>query len=212
MILPPLYAVLDADVAARFGWTVPDLARACLDGGARLLQVRAKALTSSDLLRICDEVVALGGSYAARVIVNDRADVARLCGAAGVHVGQDDLAPEDARRIVGADAIVGVSTHTHLQIAAAAATSADYVAVGPVFGTDTKDTGYTPVGLDLVGAAAASGRPVVAIGGITLDRAEAALTAGATSLAVISDLVAHGDPAARVRAFVDRLQAREATL
>jgi thiamine-phosphate pyrophosphorylase len=212
LILPPLYAVLDADVAARFGWTIPDLARACLDGGARLFQVRGKALGSSELLELASAVVRLARPYGATVIVNDRPDVARLADASGVHVGQDDLTPDDARRIVGEEAIVGVSTHTRDQIAEAVRTTADYIAVGPVFGTDTKDTGYTPVGLDLVGHAAASGRPVVAIGGITLARAEAVLAAGATSVAVISDLVSHGDPRVRVRAFVDRLPARGATL
>ena len=212
MILPPLYAVLDADVAARFGWTIPDLARACLDGGARWLQVRGKHLTSAEFLSVATAVVELGQPHGAHVIVNDRADVARLAGAAGVHVGQDDLSPEDARRVAGERAIVGLSTHTRDQIANAAGSSADYIAVGPVFGTLTKDTGYEAVGLDLVGAAAATGRPVVAIGGITLERAEAALAAGATSVAVISDLVSHGDPGARVRAFLDCLRAPGATI
>jgi thiamine-phosphate pyrophosphorylase len=212
LILPPLYAVLDSDVAARFGWTIPDLARACLEGGARLLQVRGKHLTSAELLRVATAVVELGQPHGAQVIVNDRADVARLAGAAGVHVGQDDLSPADVRRVAGERAIVGLSTHTRDQIANAAGSSADYIAVGPVFGTQTKDTGYEAVGLDLVRAGAAAGKPVVAIGGITLERAEAALAAGATSVAVISDLVSHGDPGARVRAFLDRLRAPGATI
>lgn len=212
MILPPLYAVLDADVTARFGWTIPDLALACLAGGARLLQVRGKSLSSSELLQVASDVVEMGQRYGAAVIVNDRADIARLSNAAGVHVGQDDLTADDARRIVGPGATVGVSTHTRDQVARAAVSTADYVAVGPVFGTGTKDTGYVAVGLELVAAAAVSGRPVVAIGGITLERAESVLAAGATSVAVISDLVSHGDPEARVRAFVERLPVRGATL
>ena len=212
MILPPLYAVLDADVTARFGWTIPDLALACLAGGARLLQVRGKSLSSSELLQVASDVVEMGQRYGAAVIVNDRADIARLSNAAGVHVGQDDLTADDARRIVGPGATVGVSTHTRDQVARAAVSTADYVAVGPVFGTGTKDTGYAAVGLELVAAAAVSGRPVVAIGGITLERAESVLAAGATSVAVISDLVSHGDPEARVRAFVERLPVRGATL
>jgi thiamine-phosphate pyrophosphorylase len=212
LILPPLYAVLDADVAARFGWTIPDLALAYLDGGARLLQVRGKHLTSADLLRAASAVLALGQRYGATVIVNDRADVSRLSGAAGVHVGQDDLTPEDARRIVGRDAIVGISTHTPEQVVIAGASAVDYIAVGPVFGTGTKDTGYAPVGLGLVSRAAATGRPVVAIGGITLDRAAAVMAAGAAAVAVIADLVAHGDPRARVRAFVEGLTAPGATI
>ena len=141
----------------------------------------------------------------ATLIVNDRADIARLAGADGVHVGQDDLPVEDARRIVGPDAIVGLSTHTEEQIADAAKTTATYIAVGPIYGTATKDTGYSARGLDLVRRAAATGRPVVAIGGITLLRAPEVLDAGAESVAVISELVTDGDPERKVRLFLERL-------
>jgi thiamine-phosphate pyrophosphorylase len=140
----------------------------------------------------------------AQLIVNDRADIARLAGADGVHVGQDDLSVDEVRCVIGADAIVGVSTHDEAQIAAAIQTTATYVAVGPIYGTRTKDTGYTARGLELVRIAAATGRPVVAIGGITLERAPEVIAAGASSLAVISDLLT-SDPAQRVREFLDRL-------
>ncbi len=203
MSLPGLYAVLDAEVAAAHGWTLADLARAVLDGGAQLLQVRAKASPSANLLSLSRSIVALAEPYGARVVVNDRPDIATLAAAAGVHLGQDDLTPEDARAIVGADAIVGLSTHTAAQVADAAARPVSYIAVGPVFATRTKDTGFAPVGLDLVRRAAETGRPVVAIGGITLDQAAAVLAAGATSLAVIADLLVDRNPAARVRAWVD---------
>ncbi len=108
-------------------------------------------------------------------------------------------------RSLGPDAIVGLSTHTDAQIAAAARTTATYIAVGPIYGTATKDTGYTARGLDLVRMAATTGRPVVAIGGITLARAPEVLEAGATSVAVISDLLTDGDPELRVRLFLSRL-------
>jgi thiamine-phosphate pyrophosphorylase len=111
---------------------------------------------------------------------------------------------EDARRILGPDAVIGLSTHDEAQIEEAARTSATYIAVGPIYGTATKDTGYTARGLDLVRRAALTGRPVVAIGGITLDRVDEVLAAGASSVAVISDLLTGGDPAARVRAFLER--------
>lgn len=140
----------------------------------------------------------------ASVIVNDRADVARLAGADGVHVGQDDLSPEVVRRVIPAGAI-GLSTHTRAQVEEALRGPATYLAVGPVFETGTKETGYQPVGLELVAwAAARSDRPIVAIGGITLERASEAVAAGAGSVAVISDLLA-GDPAARARAYADAL-------
>jgi thiamine-phosphate pyrophosphorylase len=201
-----LHAIVDAEVAAAAGWAPGDLARALLDGGARIVQVRGKRLGSGPLLDLCDTVVRLAAPYGARVIVNDRPDLARLSGAAGVHVGQDDLPPAEARAIVGPDAIVGCSTHTVTQIETARTEPVSYVAIGPVFGTRTKDTGYQAVGLDLVATAArlAAGRPVVAIGGITLDTAASVIAAGASAVAVIRDLLA-GDPAARVRAYLDRL-------
>jgi thiamine-phosphate pyrophosphorylase len=141
------------------------------------------------------------------VIVNDRVDLARLSGAGGVHVGQDDLSVAAARAQLGDAAIIGTSTHIVEQIDRAVREPLSYVAIGPVFGTKTKDTGYNAVGLEMVGAAArrVAGLPVVAIGGITLDTAPAVIEAGAASVAVISDLLTGGDPVARVRRFVDRL-------
>lgn len=205
--LPPLYAIVDAGQAARHGWSVPDLAAAYLDGGARLVQVRAPGVTSAVLDGWCNAIVARAALYDAAVIVNDRADVARLCGAAGVHLGQDDLPVEDVRAMLGQSGIVGLSTHNPEQVGDALARPVTYVAVGPVYATATKDTGRRPVGLELVHAAArrAAAAPVVAIGGITLDRAPEVLAAGAGAVAVIADLLAGGRPAARVRAYVDRL-------
>lgn len=215
--LPPLNAILDDDVARRAGWDMGELTRACLAGGARFLQVRAKHLPSGPLLSLCEEVVKLAIPYNAMVIVNDRGDLARLCGANGVHVGQGDLTPREVRVTVGNAAVVGLSTHTVEQLRAAGGEPIDYVAVGPVFGSGTKETGYAPVGLELVReafhlereAAAVSRRPVrpvVAIGGITLDRARTVIDAGATSVAVISDLFSTGDPEARVREYLRKLE------
>ena len=150
----------------------------------------------------------------AMVIVNDRADIAALSSADGVHVGQEDLDPASVRRILGSGAIVGISTHTPEQARAASRLAVDYIAVGPIFGTSTKDTGYGAVGTALVGEAAAiiraagSATPIVGIGGITLERAPSVLDAGARSVAVIGDLLRTGDPAARVREFLQTLRAR----
>jgi thiamine-phosphate pyrophosphorylase len=145
----------------------------------------------------------------AQIIVNDRADVARLAGAAGVHVGQDDLAPEGVRRLIGPGRIIGVSTHSTTQLDLAVQLPIDYIAVGPIFGTASKETGYDAVGLTLVEEAAARARPrglpVVAIGGITLERAPGVIRAGADSVAIISDLLCTGDPRARVRQYLDKL-------
>jgi thiamine-phosphate pyrophosphorylase len=207
MHFPRLYAIVDADTAGRHGWSVPDLGRAYLAGGARLLQVRAKHAGSVALLAWGEDLVAEAGRYGAVVIVNDRADVARLAGAPGVHVGQNDLPVADVRTLLGRDAIVGLSTHTPAQIEEARRAAISYLAVGPVYRTGTKDVGYAPIGLELVRQATfgAAGRPVVAIGGITLDRAADVIAAGAASVAVISDLLATGDPEARVRDYVQLL-------
>ena len=178
-----------------------------LDGGARLLQLRAKTLPSRDFLELADAVVAIAGRYGASIVINDRVDIAKLSGAAGVHVGQDDLPPAAARGLLGDAAIVGFSTHTVEQIDAAVREPISYLAVGPVFGTHSKDTGYDAVGLDLVAEAVrrAGTLPVVAIGGITIENASSVLGAGAASVAVISDLLAGGDPQQRTRAILRSL-------
>ena len=207
--LPALYAIVDAGTAAARGWRVPDLAAACLAGGARWLQVRGGDAATGTLLRWCDDAVRLAAPHRAVVIVNDRADVARLAGAHGVHVGQRDLPAAVVRRQLGPDAVVGLSTHTAAERDEAWSQPLTYVAVGPIFATSTKATGYAPVGLEAVRAAAGRrpARPVVAIGGITLRTAPAVVAAGAAAVAVAGDLFAGGDPQARVRAYVDVLGA-----
>ncbi len=165
--------------------------------------MRAKTLASGRFLELCDAIVAMARPCAADVIVNDRVDLAWLAGAAGAHVGQEDLPPAAARRLLGADAILGLSTHDAAQLERARREPASYIAVGPVFGTRTKETGYMPVGLEMVRQAVrlAGGRPVVAIGGITLETAASVWDAGAAAVAVIGDLLATGDPAARVASY-----------
>ena len=145
----------------------------------------------------------LAQPYGATILVNDRVDLAVLSGAGGVHLGQTDLTPSRARRIVGEGAVVGYSTHTLDQMRAALKEPVTYIAVGPVFGTATKTTGYQAIGLGLVAEAArvAASVPVVAIGGITLEAAPSVIEAGAGAVAVIGDLLASGDPAGRVRAY-----------
>ena len=206
-----LYAILDDEVAERAGWTLVDLAAAYLDGGARFLQIRAKKARSAWLLDVASAVVELARTAGAAVVLNDRADIARLAGADGVHVGQEDLPPAAVRTILCGNDIVGLSTHTLAQVEAATGEPVGYVAVGPVFSTTTKVTGYDSVGLDMVRRAAALTRehavPLVAIGGITLETAPEVIRAGAAAVAVISDLLTTGDPSSRVRAYVERLAA-----
>ena len=208
-VLSPLNAIIDVDVAARAGWTPVDLARAFVDGGARFLQLRAKHLPGGAFLETAAAIVDLAHRYGAAVVVNDRADIARAAGADGVHVGQDDLSPRAIRAQMGPDAIIGLSTHSLDQLEAAAVEPVTYVAIGPVFATSTKDTGHQAVGLAMVRAAAECagrfGLPLVAIGGITIDRAADVLRAGASSVAVISDLLSGERPAERVKEYLARV-------
>lgn len=206
--LPKLYAIVDAEACARAGLAPLDVARSFLAAGVRCLQLRLKGWDSGPFLDLALTVVAEADRAGGLVIVNDRADIAALSGAHGLHVGQDDLSPSRARRIVGPQAAIGLSTHTREQWEAALSEPISYLAIGPVYGTGTKATGYDAVGLDTVRAAstraAAAGVPVVAIGGITLDTAAAVLDAGAASVAVISDLLT-GEPEARAGAYLRRL-------
>jgi thiamine-phosphate pyrophosphorylase len=177
------------------------VADACLRGGATLLQLRCKTLGSGAFLDLADAITRACHRAGARLIVNDRPDIAALASADGVHVGQDDLSVEDVRAIAGPNAIVGISTHTREQIDKALAGTATYVAVGPIFGTATKSTGYEARGLDLVRYAAGRGKPIVAIGGITLARAPSVIAAGAAAVAIITDLLEGDDVEGRARAF-----------
>ena len=208
VLVPPIYPIIDIDLCRMRGVQPAALAAAFLAGGARLLQVRAKATDSGDLLSVTREVVAQAHPSGALVVVNDRADIAAMAGASGVHVGQSDLPVYEARGIAGPDAIVGISTHTREQVDDALAGSASYVAVGPVFQTRTKDTGYEPRGLDLIRYAAGKGKPVIAIGGITIENAQQVVAAGAAAVAIISDLLAGPSPEERVRACLLRISAR----
>ena len=210
--MSPLYAIVDVDVCARAGRAPAEVAAAYLSGGARLLQVRAKDLPSGAFLQLVDAVAAAARGVGATVVVNDRVDVARAAGL-GVHLGQDDLPVDAARALLGPEAIVGLSTHTAAQLAAALRQPVTYVAYGPIFATITKANRDPVVGLAGLAAAAAAataaGVPLVAIGGITLATAGAVRTAGASSVAVISDLLTGPEgPADRVGRFLWALGAQ----
>jgi thiamine-phosphate pyrophosphorylase len=207
--LPPLYAILDADVAASRSADAVALLDIWLAHDIRFVQLRAKTLDGGRFLDLARRMAGRLARAGGTLIVNDRADIARLAGAHGVHVGQDDLSPVEVRRIAAREAVVGLSTHTEVQLRDALASPVDYVAVGPIFETRTKGPAASaPVGLDGVrmaaGHARAAGVPLVAIGGITLSTARAVLDAGARSVAVIADLLAD-DPAARAKAYRDAL-------
>jgi len=208
---PRLYAILDTDFTGALGLAPLAVLEAWLDAGILLVQLRAKALPGGAFLELADQMQERIAAANARLIINDRADVSRMAGAAGVHVGQEDLPPDDVRRVLGPAPVVGLSTHNLDQVERAIVSPVSYVAIGPVYETTTKgSTVDAAVSLDGVRRAAsrtlAARLPLVAIGGITISRAREVLDAGASSVAVISDLFAReGELVQRAREFVRAL-------
>jgi len=188
MVVPRFYPILDTEVALRRGADPVNAARQILDAGAQIIQFRHKGFLSREAFAWLEGIAELANSAGAMLVVNDRADLAKLFGA-GLHLGQDDLTPTIARRVIGPDAIVGFSTHNEAQLRAASRESADYLALGPIFGTATKENPDPTVGLaELRRLRPLSHLPLVAIGGITRANARQILEAGADSVAVIGDL------------------------
>ena len=180
------YPVLDLELLARRGLPVVQAAEAILEAGARILQFRHKGFFSRDVFEDAQRIAGLCRAAHALFVINDRADIAMLLGA-GVHLGQDDLAPADARRMT--DAIIGFSTHNQQQLRAGDHEPVDYLAIGPIFPTGSKLNPDPVVGIDqLRSLRAVTRKPLVAIGGITRETAPAVLDAGADSIAVIGDL------------------------
>jgi thiamine-phosphate pyrophosphorylase len=176
-----------------------------------MIQLRDKAGDLRALLPQARAIRALCRSHGAIFIVNDRLDLALAAGADGVHVGQEDLPAEATRPLLGPGRVVGVSTHSREQAEAARASGADYIGFGPMFATGTKDTGYTPRGLEaLREIRAAVSLPILAIGGITLENVVEVIAAGATAPAVISAVVAAPDITAAAAAFRKRVAAAKA--
>jgi thiamine-phosphate pyrophosphorylase len=187
-LFPALYAILDPSLTPE----PAAFARQLAEAGVQLIQLRDKRGSSRKIHEQARELMSLQSS-GVRIIVNDRPDIAAITGAAGVHVGQDDLPVEDARKICKQPLWVGVSTHNLNQLREADATSADYIAVGPIFPTSTKENPDPVVGLDLLRAARQLTRkPLVAIGGVTVESAAEVFAAGADSVAVIKDLARAG--------------------
>ena len=203
LVLPRLYVILDATQVAS---GEDDNAQMLLEAGVRLIQYRNKKASAREQLRVAKRLAELFRAGGVTFLVNDRPDVALLAGAAGVHVGQEDLGVEEARRVLAKQKWIGVSTHNVEQVRRAAETPADYIAVGPIFPTTTKENPDPVVGTELIRQARAlTEKPVVAIGGITLERAPEVLAAGADSLVVISDIWGAPDPRARIRKYQELL-------
>jgi len=188
---PPLYAILDPEQTKS---RAPEIVlRELLEGGIRLLQLRVKAMSAAEFFQLAHTARTLTRSYACRLIINDRVDIALACAADGVHLGQEDLPLHAARKVMG-DKMIGVSTHEVEQAREAERGGADYIGFGPMFGTTTKDTGYSARGLEMLSRIRdAVTIPIVAIGGITEGNVNEVWQAGADSAAIISDLLGVDD-------------------
>jgi len=188
MVLPRFYPIVDTEVAARRNTDPVKAVGQILEGGAKILQFRHKGFLSREAFAWLEQIAGLTRAAGAALVVNDRADLAKLFGA-WLHLGQDDLLPSIARRVVGPDATIGFSTHNEAQLRTGSAEPADYLALGPIFGTMTKENPDPTVGLkELRRLKPISNRPLVAIGGITRANAMQVIEAGADSVAVIGDL------------------------
>ncbi|HET9744014.1 MAG TPA: thiamine phosphate synthase [Terriglobales bacterium] len=203
--IPILYPIL---VPSRL--PAPDLAGVSMfalelvAGGATLIQLREKHASSREILRLARELRRILPKEV-RLILNDRADLAVAAGCDGIHVGQDDLPPEAARRIIGPKKVLGVSTHNPEQVKIADQSSADYIAIGPVFATTSKESPDPVIGLEgLRVARRLTTKPLVAIGGITLQNCRSVIEAGADSVAVISELL--DDPRKTTAQFLAELR------
>ena len=193
--IPQLYAILDSSLFPNWGALYAS-AKELIAGGVTLLQYRNKYGNTHQMLDQAKELKrAIGTS--AKLIMNDRADLCVAAGFDGVHVGQDDLSPEGARKVIGSDRWLGVSTHNSEQVAIADKTCADYIAIGPVFATSSKVNSDPVVGFEGVRRARSlTNKPLVAIGGITRANGRSVLDAGADSIAAISDLMCNPRSAA----------------
>jgi thiamine-phosphate pyrophosphorylase len=187
--LPRVYPIVDTATLTRLGINPVQAAAALLEGGARILQFRHKGFWSREIYAQAEEIAAFCRDAAALFIVNDRADYAGLLHS-GLHLGQEDLLPADARSVIGDSPTIGFSTHNPDQMRATQSELVDYVAFGPVFTTASKDRPDPTVGLaGLETVRALTEKPLVAIGGITRDNAALCWSAGADSVAVIADLL-----------------------
>jgi thiamine-phosphate pyrophosphorylase len=210
-----LYALVDPEHAG--GRELADLARMVAQGGATLVQLRDKHSETRRMIERARAIVAALAPFGVPLLINDRVDVALACGAAGVHVGQEDMAVEDARRLLGRDAVIGLSIKTETQAEVAPIDLIDYAGIGGVYATTSKDNPNSPIGTDGLARVAAvlrrrvRGFPVCGIAGIDIANAADVIAAGADGVAVISALSLRGDPrtaAQQLRAIVDAALAK----
>lgn len=202
MKVQPDYSIyLVTDDGCLQGRALIDCVREALEGGVTLVQYRAKTASSAEMYAEALQLKALCDSFKVPLIINDRLDIAMAVGAAGVHLGQDDLPCAAARKLLGEDYIIGVSAHNPAEAKAALQSGADYLGCGAVFGTATK-ADVKKLGTDgLAAICKAKGLPVVGIGGVTADNYREVRAAGADGAAIVSGILAQPDIRATVRAI-----------
>jgi thiamine-phosphate pyrophosphorylase len=215
LVLPRLYVILDASLIKQtLEQSELECAEKLVAAGVRLLQYRDKHADARELLEKARAIAERVCPQGVLFFVNDRPDIAAVAGASGVHVGQHDLSVEQSRAAMAQLSpaplpakLVGISTHNLEQFVAAAASTADYIALGPVFETRSKANPDPVVGTELIRRARRlTEKPIVAIGGITLELAPQIIGAGADSVAVISDVLLAPDPAARAEQFIEAVE------
>lgn len=204
MQLPPLYAITDRKLAGR---SHPEIVADLVRNGCKLIQLREKELPDKEFLRQAQQAVHIARTAGTLLVIDDRIDIALAARADGVHIGQDDVPPEVARQLLGPERIVGISSHSLEQALLADRAPVDYVAFGPIFASKTKMSSDRPLGLDLLARLRSQVKhSVVAIGGITRANSAAVLAAGASSVAVISELMARPNPGEYYRDWLAQLQ------
>jgi thiamine-phosphate pyrophosphorylase len=182
-----LYPITDREIS---GLSHPEQVDRLSAEGYKVIQLREKILPAKEFFREAEAAVRIARARNVKVIINDRVDIAMAVGADGVHLGQDDMPPAAARSLLGPDSIIGFSTHSLAQAAQAAPLPVDYVAIGPIFPTSTKQSTNSPVGLEQLQSirGIVDGLPLVAIGGLTLENSAKVLAGGVDACALISDL------------------------
>ncbi|HTG16911.1 MAG TPA: thiamine phosphate synthase [Blastocatellia bacterium] len=203
-LLPSFYPITDVRLS---GLSHAEQVERLAAGGATMIQLREKTASPREFYTAALEAMNVARRLNVRIIINDRVDIAVAVDADGVHLGQEDFPPDHARRLLGESRIVGFSTHGLKQAVEADGLPVDYIAIGPVFQTSTKENPHAIVGLETIAATRRQTlKPLVAIGGITLARAASVIEAGADSVAVISDLFSTNDISERTREFIDRIR------
>jgi thiamine-phosphate pyrophosphorylase len=202
--LPKIYPITDSLIS---GLSHAEQVEILAAGGASLIQLREKRASPIEFYREAIDAMSVARRLGVQIIINDRVDIAIAVKADGVHLGQDDLPPDRARRLLGEGRVIGFSTHVLKQALAADAAVIDYLAIGPIFQTSTKNNPDAVVGLEtLTEVRRLVSTPLVAIGGITLQTVRSVIEAGADSVAVISDLLSAGDITDRTRRFIEMLR------